>query len=350
MAINLFETHAKPLDTMYTEESYLKGKTSNQWSWDGAKTIKITSIVTQPPQNYNRTASANRYGTPKEVQDVLDIHTIRRDRSVSMVVDKGNNVQGGHLKEAGKVIKQEMQEQFIPESDQYALQEWATNAGFAIGLAAEPTKSTIVEHLVAIETRFANKRVPKTDRYVYIGNKYVGMLRQSLTDCDTITDKLLLKGVVGDFGTLHLVGVPDTDLPAGVYMIATHKNAVVYPVQIKDVKLHVDPPGFSGNLMEFRHIYDAFVIGTKKDGCVIVCDAAKVVATPVITKGTTTTTIAVTTTGGTIKYTTDGSDPRFSNSAQTYSAAITNLATGEKIRAVGVGTGLYVSDVAELIF
>ena len=49
MAINLFETHAKPLDTMYTEESYLKGKTSNQWSWDGAKTIKITSIVCIAP-------------------------------------------------------------------------------------------------------------------------------------------------------------------------------------------------------------------------------------------------------------------------------------------------------------
>ena len=166
---------------------------------------------------------------------------------------------------------------------------------------------------------------------------------------DTITDKLLLKGVVGDFGTLHLVGVPDTDLPASVYMIATHKNAVVYPVQIKDVKLHVDPPGYSGNLMEFRHIYDAFVIGTKKDGCVVVCDAAKVVATPVITKGGSTTTIAITG-DGTIKYTTDGSDPRFSNSAQTYSAAIPNLAAGEKIRAVGVGDGMYVSDMAELTF
>lgn len=349
MAINLFENHADKLDAVYTEGSYLRGKTSDEWSWDGSKAIKIMSIVTQPPQNYNRTASANRYGTPKEVQDVLDIHTIRRDRSVSMVVDKGNNTQQGALKSAGKVMKQEMEEQFIPESDQYALQEWATNAGFAIGIAAEPTKATIVEHLVAIETRFANKRVPKTDRFVYIGNKYVGMLRQSLTECDTITDKLLLKGVVGDFGTLHLVGVPDTDLPAGVYMIATHKKAVVYPVQIKDAKLHIDPPGFSGNLMEFRHIYDAFVIGTKKDGCVVVCDAAKVVATPVITKGGSTTTIAITGTG-TIKYTTDGSDPRFSNSAQAYSAAITNLNAGEKIRAVGVGTGMYVSDIAELTF
>ena len=160
---------------MYTEESYLKGKTSTQWSWDGAKTIKITSIVTQPPQDYNRTAAANRYGTPKEVQDVLDIHTIRKDRSVSMVVDKGNNMQGGHLKEAGKVMKQEMREQFVPESDQYALNEWAVNAGFAIGVA-EPTKDTIIELLVAIETRFANKRVPRTDRFVYAGNKYIGML------------------------------------------------------------------------------------------------------------------------------------------------------------------------------
>lgn len=348
MAINLLELHAKPLDTMYTSESYIKGKTSNQWSWDGAKTVKIESIITQPPQDYNRTAAANRYGTPKELQDALDIHTIRRDRSVSMVVDKGNNVQNGHLKEAGKVMKQEMQEQFVPESDRYALQEWAANAGYAIG-AAEPTKDTIIEQLVAVETRFANKHVPRTDRYVYIGNKYVGMLRQSLKECDTITDKLLLKGVVGDFGTLHLVGVPDTDLPAGVYMIATHKNAVVYPVQIKDAKLHIDPPGISGNLMEFRHIYDAFVIGTKKDGCVVVCDAEKVVATPVITKGGSTTTIAITGTG-TIKYTTDGSDPRFSNSAQTYSAAIPNLATGERIRAVGVGDGMYVSDMAELTF
>lgn len=62
-------------------------------------------------------------------------------------------------------------------------------------------------------------------------------------------------------------------------------------------------------------------------------------------------TLASATSGATIVYTLDGSDPRYSDTAQTYSAAITNPAAGTKVRAVAYkfDTNVYASDLLEAV-
>lgn len=348
MAIFVHEKNAKNVELAFTHASFVAGKTSNAYSWDGVKTVKLNAIITQPLNDYDRTAEGNRYGVPKELQDYQNILSVNEDKSFSIVIDDGNNSEQDMIKQAGIVMKAELNEQVTPYADRHAFKKWCAGAGQSIG-TTEPTKETIITDLVEIETKLADKLVPTEGRYVYVANKYVGELRQALTNCDSITDKLLLKGVVGDFGTLHIVGVPGAWLPEGVYMLAAYKEAVLMPKKLHKSIIHNNPQGYSGNVLEGRFLFDAHVIGMKCDGVIVVCDAAKVVATPVITKGGSTTTIAITGTG-TIRYTTDGSDPRFSNTAQDYSEAITNLAAGGVLKAVGVSDGMYVSEVAELKF
>ena len=60
-------------------------------------------------------------------------------------------------------------------------------------------------------------------------------------------------------------------MPANVPFMMIHKKAVISPMKIKDFKGHVDPPGLSGDLIEFRMLYDAFVIGRRANGVLVAC-------------------------------------------------------------------------------
>jgi len=59
-----------------------------------------------------------------------------------------------------------------------------------------------------------------------------------------------------------------------------------------------------------------------------------------------TATVASTTTGATIYYTVDGSDPRYSADAKTYTSAVT-LRDGETIRAYAAKSEMFNSGVVE---
>lgn len=134
-------------------------------------------------------------------------------------------------------------------------------------------------------------------------------------------------------------------MPANVPFMLLYKGAVISPMKIDTFKGHVDPPGLSGDLLEFRMLYDAFVLGKKADGVAVAVLPGYVQATPtVVLDGAKAT---VTSTGASaVYYTTDGSDPRYSVDAKAYTAAVT-LADGETIRAYAVADGKYASAVAD---
>lgn len=268
MAINLFEKYARTLANAYTINSFLKGKTSAEYEWEGARSVKILTITTQEMNDYNRTATGNRYGTPTELQDTVQTINITQDKSFSIVIDKGNNTQQGMLKEAGRALKAQVDEKVVPMIDKYALVKFAAGAGTDITKYTAITKSNIIEVLTSIEDAMSDELVPLNDRFAFMPNSAVSLFRQSLTNCDNITDRLLLKGVVGKLGTLNIVGIPASWMPENVGVLAWHKGAVVLPEQIKDAKVHQDPPGYSGNLLEGRYLYDAAVITAHNKGVV----------------------------------------------------------------------------------
>lgn len=268
MAINLITKYADKLAMAYTQKSLIKGKTSTEWSWDGASSVKILSIVTQAPGDYTR-SGVSRYGTPADLQDTVQEIKIAQDKAFAMVIDKGDNTQQGMLKQAGKALNAEIEEQMVPLMDKYALLSFARGAGTKITTYTSLSKTNILEALTAIETAFSDAFIPNDNRFVFMSNASVALFRQSLMNCDTITDRLLLKGVVGDFGTLHIVGVPASWLPSNTLAIAFQQKSVVFPEQISDAKIHQDPPGISGHLLEGRYLYDAAVVKAFEKGVVV---------------------------------------------------------------------------------
>ena len=274
MAINLAEKYSPKVVEKFYKESVILGKTSKKYDWDGVKSVKVWSITTVEPTDYNRTAvvgSASRYGTTTEVEDTIQTMTITQDKSVSLSVDKGNNTQQMLIKNAGVVMNHEMREQFIPMFDKYCLAQWAENAGTTT-VQASITKSNIVEEISNHVTELMNAYATLEDAYCYIGatNYAKLVLSPEFLHLYGLGNKALDNGVVGKVRDLKIVAIPDSYLPEGVNFMTVKSECVLAPTQIKDMKVHQDPPGLSGALLEVRWLFDAFVLEAKNKG-VIVC-------------------------------------------------------------------------------
>ena len=337
---NLHELYAKPMAMLYTHGSFLKGKTSTEYSWNGVESINITTPITVPLNDYNRNASNNRYGTPTEMGDWVQRCPVTQLKSFSVTIDKANYNQQGLMKKAGRMMKAEVDEQVVPIIDKYAVNAWGHNAGKVVSLNAAPSKDDIIDHLAALEAAFNNAFVPISDRYVVLPNTTVALYRTAIDKLDTITDRLLLKGVVGKFGTMSIIGFPDDWMPANAHYVAFQRNSAIIADQVSDTVLHTNPPGIAGHLLEGLFVYDAFVVGARSKGVIVGANSANIAKAPTLTKSSDTSTLAVSG-GGNIKYTIDGSDPLYSRSAKIYTGAFENPAAGSVVRAVAFSDTLY---------
>ena len=269
MAVNLATKYAKELAQAFTQNSVVDGVASKDYEFEGVNKLNVYTAVSQPLNDYRRTG-ANRYGEPQEAQDTVQEMVMEKDRSFSITVDKGNNLEQMGAKQASKIIAIEMQEQAIPEMDKHALGKWMCYAGHIAEAAAEPTKTTIVSMISDGMVHMSNKKVPN-DRTIFIGWSYFGMLRLSteFIGVESLAKEALTKGVVGTFMGAPVKCVPDDYLVYGgkkAYFLIVYKNAVLQPKKVQDYFIKQNPPGINGGLCEGRFIYDAFVIGAKCDG------------------------------------------------------------------------------------
>lgn len=347
MAINLHKKYESQLAKLYTKNSFVESHTNNKWSFSGLKSLLIPSIVTQPLNDYNRSGTS-RYGTPKDVQDTMQEMIMTQDKSFSMVIDKGDNSEQQMMKNAAEVMKQQVAEQVTPVIDKYALRRWAEQAGCVTSVASAPTKSTIVGMLLDAEVYLNDHFVPDSERWCYLPNKYVKMVRLSdeFSGCDGLVNNMVVKGYIGTIGTLKIVALPESYLPTNAYFIVAQKNSVILAQKMRDGKIHQDPPGISGHLLEGRYNYDAFVVGVHADGVYVAAASSAVCAKPTATKGSTTS-IASTTSDAVIYYTLDGTDPRYSTTAKVYTAAIANPTADTILKAVATKSGMFASEVLE---
>ena len=72
-----------------------------------------------------------------------------------------------------------------------------------------------------------------------------------------------LRCVIANLDGMNVQKIPATRLPDGFGFMIAHPSATVAPVKLEDYKVHSDPPGISGSLVEGRICYDAFVLDNK---------------------------------------------------------------------------------------
>ena len=318
--------------------------------FSGVKTVHVKSLKTEPLQDYDRSknvGTGSRYGDTKEVGNEEQTFTMTQDKSLSLSVDKGNNMEVMDKHKVGAIMKAEREEHIVPELDTYRLKKWAQDAGMHVELSAAPTSDNIIEFIIKNRNKQRNKGV-KGNVSLLIPYEYLDtlMLAKQWINLDSLGGKTLPKGTVGQISGMNVIPVTDERMPAGAAFMMIYKGSVIAPMKIKDFKGHVDPPGLSGDLIEFRMIHDAFVLGRKANGVLVGCLPGKVCKTPTVSMSSNTATLACATSSSTIYYPLDGSDPRYSVEAKTYTSAIA-LKSGDQLRAYASADGMFNSDVLE---
>ena len=273
--VNLAEKFDPKVQERFKLASRTEASVGNEYSFVGVKTVQVPIIDVAEMNDYVRYGS-NRYGTPKELGDALQELTISKDRSFTYTIDKGNAVQQYNIKNANRSLRRQIDEVVIPEIDTYRLGSWAAGKGLSAGNSIQSsydgtlTKSNILEKIFTAGAKMNDEKVPAVGRTLYIPEMTFVKFRLAdvVMGVDAIAKENIQNGYRGMIDGMRVVTVPSSIWPkvdnADVYNFIIHtKGATVDPMQLREYKIHDNPPGINGNLVEGRVIYDSFVLDTK---------------------------------------------------------------------------------------
>ncbi len=346
MAINLTTRYSPEIEFAFSQDSYIKSHSKAKVDFTGAKTVRVYMLKTTPLVDYQKNGSS-RYGKLEDVQDTVLEYTMTQDKSFTGVVDKGDESAQSITNKAGQWLRQQIREQVVPMADKYALNK-ILNFGHIVAAAAKPTAENIITEIFKARTWFNNHRVPREGRFIYIPASMTPdiMLSKEWCGLDNLAGKQLPTGVIGSVAGFTIVEIPDYMFTDGHFFTAVHEQAVAFPYKINAAKIHTDPVGINGAVIEGRQFYDVFVLGSKADAVYSLVLESAQQAKPSITDDTITAVTLESSGAKAIYYTLDGSDPRYSMTRQIYTAPFD--ATSKLLKAVAMDTeNKFTSDIAE---
>ncbi len=267
-SINLTTVFQPYTDEQFSTESKKTLLTNQDFTWTGAHTVKVYKISTATMNDYGRTGPAtsnwSRYGAVASLDATTEEMTLAKDRSFTFAIDKLDQDETANQLAAASALARQQREVVIPEVDKYVYGVMATKAGTkpaATALTAENIYSEILKGTQALD----DAEVPESER-VLVVTPATYLLMKKCKDITMETDignDMRLKGVVSNLDGMNVQKIPAARLATNFGFMIAHPSATVAPVKLDDYKIHQDPPGISGSLVEGRICYDAFVLDNK---------------------------------------------------------------------------------------
>ena len=339
MAINYATKYATKIAEAFTKPSITADDCGNEYTWldPNSRTIKIGSVNTVPETEYTRSGDA-RFGTTYDISDTLQEMTCEKAPAFSFTIDALDETDRAIEVSASRALRRQLEQVTTPNMDKHRIKKWVMGANIQLKEATAPTKSTIAGLIIDLNALMTDALVPLENRTLYISTQYYKLLKQdpAWLGTEALAKETLTKGVVGQFDGCRVKHIPSRYMPTGVYFFIKYKGSTVDPVKLKQYDILKKVKGYSGPVVQGVTYYDSFVLGSKGDG-VAVCGNGAILAAPVMTISSHAVTIT-SVTGVVFKYTTDGTNPRYSDTAQTYTAAVT-LTSGQTMRAIGTKDG-----------
>lgn len=266
MAIDLITQYQSLVDEKFTTESKKSLVTNNDYSWTGAHSIKVYKVTTAGMNDYARNSGYNRYGQVQDLDATTQELTLKKDRSFTFAIDKLDSDETGLVLQAGSALERQMREVIIPEVDQYTYGVMCDNAGIKPE-ALKLTEKNIYLQVIDANRALDNKEVPTEGRILVVTPDVYYLMKQckDITMDTDIGNDMRLKGVIANLDGCTVVKIPANRLPENFGFMLCHKVATVAPMKLEEYKVHEDPPGISGSLVEGRICYDAFVLDNKKN-------------------------------------------------------------------------------------
>ncbi len=171
-------------------------------------------------------------------------------------------------------MARQLSEVVVPEVDSNTFTQMCLKAGHKPSAKAL-TSSNICGEILAANNALDNDEVPETGRIIVVTPDTYLLMKQSkdiLFETNIavyvfansyIGNDIRLKGVIAMLDGAMIMRVPANSLPAGFGFMVCHPSACVAPTKLADYKIHDNPPGISGSLIEGRIAYDAHVLENK---------------------------------------------------------------------------------------
>jgi hypothetical protein len=269
MAINLATKFSPKVSDIMKHGRKTKSATNQDWDWDGTNAIKVYTL-TDPTMGDYTASGANRYGSPDEVQDSVQTWTLSRDRAWTKTIDKSNFQDTMMIRKPAAYLAQATKNVLIPEVDTYILAAINTAGAAAsrddVVADGATSASNAYTNFLNLNADITNNEAPESNRIAFMTATYYNFLKQGgfVLDSDS-GQKKLDSGVLGTVDGVKVVVTPSGRMPANCDLIITHPSVTVAPEKLIDYTLHKNAPGISGDLLEYRHRYDAFVDTNKVD-------------------------------------------------------------------------------------
>lgn len=267
MAINLATKFLPYVDEKFSTESKKSLLTNQDFDWTGAKTVKVYKVSTSEMNDYDRPGTGenwSRYGAVKGLDAVTEEFTLSKDRSFTFAIDKLDSDETVRNLQAATALERQVREKVVPEVDTYTYGVMCAKAGNKPA-AKKLTNTNIYTEILAGNQALDNAEVPETGRIIVVTPDVYVLMKQckDITMETDIGNELRIKGVIAMIDGAMVIKVPANRLPENFGFMIAHPCATVAPTKLEDYKIHEDPPGISGSLVEGRIAYDAFVLDNK---------------------------------------------------------------------------------------
>ena len=268
MAINYAVKYDSKIAERFSIGSLTNAGAGKDYSFVGAKTIKVSSVNTVALSDFNREAAANRFGAVTNLGDTVQEMQMTQDKAFAFAIDAGDNSDTAIDMAAGKALRRQIDEVVIPAIDEYRFEKWAEGAGVSHTPTTTLTKNTVLGEIIELGGKMSNGLVPKTGRILYVPTATYKLLVQAdaVVGLEKVGTAAVVNGSVGMIDGNNVVPVPDSWFPEGVAAIIKHKSATVDPVKLQNYHIRKDAQGFDGPVVEGRIYFDSFVLDAKKAG------------------------------------------------------------------------------------
>lgn len=271
MAIDLVTKFQPYVDEKFTTESKKTLLTNTDFEWTGAHTIKIYKITTGQMNDYDRNGSGtgstgSRYGVIDSLDATTEEFTLKKDRSFTFAIDKLDSDETAQQLAGATALSRQQREVIIPEVDTYVYSVMTQGAGTK-PKAVTLTEENVYDEITKATNSLDNAEVPETARCLVVTPDIYRIMKKCkdiILNTD-VSAEMRLQGVIGNLDGLTVIKVPTVRLPKNFGFMVAHPCATVAPTKLEDYKVHQDPPGISGDLVEGRICYDAFVLDNKKN-------------------------------------------------------------------------------------
>ncbi len=268
MAIDLTTVFLPYVDEKFATESRKSLLTNQDFNWTGAHTVKVYKISTSEMNDYTRNTpegmTGSRYGVIKDLDTETEEFTLKNDRSFTFAIDKLDRDETVGNLQAATALERQVREVVIPEVDTYVYGVMCADAGYKPE-AVELTSDNIYTEIITASNALDNAEAPETGRVLVVTPDTYMIMKQCkdiIMETD-IGNDMRIRGVIGNLDGALVIRVPANRLPDGFGFMLAHPVATVAPTKLEDYKIHQDPPGISGDLVEGRICYDAFVLDNK---------------------------------------------------------------------------------------